>query len=371
MSHCDRLTERSVDIVRRFSAGLLAIALTLFCLANTALSAQVANLYTAQVAWDAQKSSNRNDAYRRALDVVLLRITGADARTDADLAGLFERPSALVSGYRRGPNETLWVSFDGREIQARLRAANRRVWGSERPLTVVWLAVDHGRGDRQLVAASDRGGQGANARRANPADYLRERTEAAATRYGIPLVFPLLDASERASVTVADVRGGFAEPILEASQRYGASSVLIGNSSSRGAERIDWVWHFGGDTQRFTASVEAATSRVASDMASLLAIGDSSEVLAVRLEISNIFSVAAYGSTLNFLSALPQVNEVHIAAMDNGVLDIDLTAVGAMSQLKRALGSGALLQEQSDMFEPPTETFGSDSPRIIRFRYAR
>src|SRR6056297_3631045 len=124
--------------------------------AAPARAAEVADIYTIRVPVDQSEPDWREQAYRRALSQVLVRVTGQRAAAgDPALDALFEDPGRLVQGYRRGADETLWVSFDGRAIAARLREAGRAVWGSERPVTLLWLAVDRGGGDRELIAAED------------------------------------------------------------------------------------------------------------------------------------------------------------------------------------------------------------------------
>ena len=59
---------------------------------------------------------------------------------------LFPNPSAYIVQFRPGEDDTLWVSFDGDAIERVLRQAGQTVWGSDRPLTLVWLAVDWGQG---------------------------------------------------------------------------------------------------------------------------------------------------------------------------------------------------------------------------------
>ena len=61
----------------------------------------------------------------------------------------------LWSNQGPGEDNTLWVSFDGEAIERTLREAGQTVWGIDRPLTLVWLAVDWGRGEREVIAADD------------------------------------------------------------------------------------------------------------------------------------------------------------------------------------------------------------------------
>lgn len=119
---------------------------------STASAVEVTSLYTAQVTYDERKRDPRADAYDRALAQVLLRVSGAELVNDVVLFDtLFPDPSAYVVQFRPGPEETLFVSFDGKAIEDTLRRAGQRVWGGDRPLTLVWLAVDWGGAAARLL----------------------------------------------------------------------------------------------------------------------------------------------------------------------------------------------------------------------------
>ena len=74
---------------------------------------------------------------------MLLKVSGAALAEDpVQIETLFPEPSAYVVQFQPGPDDTLIVTFDGDAIEAVLRNAGQTVWGSERPLTLVWLGVD-------------------------------------------------------------------------------------------------------------------------------------------------------------------------------------------------------------------------------------
>ncbi len=116
---------------------------------SSAAAVEVTSLYTAQVPLDQEQDDPRAHAEEMALAHVLLRVAGSELVSDAELfQALFPRPGDYVVQYRSGPDDTLFVSFDGDAVEDVLRAAGKTVWGSDRPLTLVWLAVDWGHGER-------------------------------------------------------------------------------------------------------------------------------------------------------------------------------------------------------------------------------
>ena len=139
-------------------------------------AAEVTSLYTAQVPFDQQRQDARADAYDAALRQVLTRVSGSELVGDPDLyEALFPDPAAYVVQFQPGPNDTLYVTFDGAAIEKTLREANQTVWGGDRPLTLVWLAVDWGQGEREILGAADPERDPDVARSANRNGQLRER----------------------------------------------------------------------------------------------------------------------------------------------------------------------------------------------------
>ncbi|MDH3954990.1 MAG: DUF2066 domain-containing protein, partial [Gammaproteobacteria bacterium] len=188
------------------------LTLVSLVLSLPAAAVEVATLFTAEVAYDQESSDPRADAYEAALQEILLRVSGSGIANNPEvLAELFPNPASYVVQFRPGADETLWVSFDGQAIERTLRGAGQTFWGAERPLTLVWLAVDWGQGEREIIAADDPDRTQQESRSIDRDRLLRERLLEIAERRGLPLVFPLLDTTDLQSVTFADIWGGFDE----------------------------------------------------------------------------------------------------------------------------------------------------------------
>jgi len=321
-------------------AALLAllIAPVIALVAVPVCAAETADLYTVRVPVDQSEPDWREQAYGRALSQVLVRVTGQrGAAGDPALAALFEDPSRLVQGYRRGADQTLWVTFDGRAIAARLREAGRAVWGSTRPLTLLWLAVDRGGGERELIAAEDEPAPSAEAPDGDPDRFLRQRVEEVARARGLPVVWPLLDAEDRGRVAFSDVWGGFEQPVIEASARYDANSILLGRIDADGFQLPRWTWYFGGEQRRWRASVEDAMHRVADLMAAQLAAVGDERATSVRLTVTGVDNLAAYADVSRYLATVSIVREVSLEQLGDNALTYRLELLGASERLGRVL----------------------------------
>lgn len=331
---------------------LLAIALLSMPLG----AVEVATLYTAEVPLDREARDPRGDAYAAALRRVILRISGSEIASDTQLLSqLFPNPQAFVTQFRPGADETLWVSFDGRAIEGVLRDAGQPVWGAERPLTLVWLAVDWGRGTREIIAADDPGRTGREARSIDRNRMIRERLLEIADRRGLPLVFPLLDTTDLQSVSFADIWGGFDEAVLDASQRYEVQSVLIGRIRAASNETNRWTYHLGGRDLAVSGPPEAALGQVADILAAEFAIGGDLRLESIVIGVSGIDSVEAYGNVHTILGDIALIETFSAIEVSGDRVSYRVDVHGGAARLGRALRfKGLLEQDRMDPTLPDT-----------------
>ena len=328
---------------------VLAVAPLVLSLPLPVLAAQTEDLYTIRVPVDRSEPDWREQAYRRGLSQVLVRVTGQrSAAGDAALEAVFEDPSRLVQGYRSGADETLWVSFDGRAIAARLREAGRAVWGSERPVTLLWLAVDRGAGERELIAAE---GDAPSADAVEGDRFLRQRIQDVARARGLPVVWPLLDAEDRGRVAFSDVWGGFEQPVLDASSRYDANSILLGRVDADGRQLPRWTWYFSGEQRQWRATVEDALHRVADLMAGQLAAVGDERATVVRLTVTGVEDLTAYADVSRYLASVSIVRDLSLEQLGDDALTYRMELLGASERLGRVLrisGRFGTLEEAVD-----------------------
>jgi hypothetical protein len=187
---------------------LSAVIVLCFCAAAPAV--EMTSLYTVQVPLESNDPDSLNFAFQAALTEVLVRVTGTTAVVDSEeIAQLFPDPDTYVQRFTRGPDNTLVVSLDGPTIENVLRQTGANVWGTDRPLTLIWLAVDWGQGEREIVAADNPERMSGDARSIDRNRLLRERVAEVASHRGIPVLFPLLDTEDLENISFSDIWGGF------------------------------------------------------------------------------------------------------------------------------------------------------------------
>ncbi|MEM6511880.1 MAG: DUF2066 domain-containing protein [Pseudomonadota bacterium] len=324
-----------------------AIAAAFALVTLLSATAQGQSLYSADVELDRSASQPRALAYESALLQILTRVTGSSLSGDPDLVReLFPDPAAYVVQFSQLEDGQLRVSFDGGAIETALRNAGQLVWGEDRPLTLVWLAVDWGDGQRELIASEDPDGVPTVDGEVSRQQLLRERLLSAAERRGLPMLLPLLDIEDLSRVSFADVWGGFDEALIDASARYNVSSVLIGRLRADGLSISRWSHYLGEQSVSWGGEPELIINQVADTLAAEFAIGGDAPLSAVALSVSGITSVDAYAQLQKLLTDVVVIDEIAIREVSGDEIRYQVMAYGGATRLARALRLKGLIEEE-------------------------
>ncbi|HEX4300438.1 MAG TPA: DUF2066 domain-containing protein [Gammaproteobacteria bacterium] len=322
---------------------ILAAAACLLSMPAQAVA--VPGLYEARVPVADQSGPERSNALQQAFDAVLVRITG-DRAAGGSLAATLGNPNQYIQQYRyeqapadpanpsAAPGLLLWAKFDAGVVDKGLRAAHARLWGAERPRTLVWLGLP----DR-ILNASD-------------GTPLMQALLTAAQQRGIVLVFPAMDSTDKAALSAADISGFNDERIRAASQRYHADAVLAGAvapAEGQFAARWQWLspdkvedWQTPAGDQSLVSvdGVQVAADRFAARYA---VAPDSTDQDGVALQVDGIGDLDAYAKVLAYLGSLTPVRAVHVQRVAGGSVYYSLDIHGSLDNLESALVLGGLL----------------------------
>ncbi len=361
-----------VSAASALSSALLTSLFAFAWIAPPAIAVEMASLYTVEVTLDPNDPNAQSNAYRTALTEVLVRVTGSTAAAESeDMAALFPNPTRYVRQFRPGADNMLTVSLDGPAIERTLRQAGATVWGSDRPLTIVWLAIDWGLGDREIVGADDPNG---DRRAVDRNQLLRERVQAVATRRGLPIVFPLLDVEDLQRIGFVDIWGGFDDPLLEASARYAADSILVGRIRPNEMQQPRWTWYMGEERFGWPGEPEEAIDQLADALAARDAIrGDEASEI-IELTISGIDSVTAYGRVQQYMENLRVADNLSITAAHPDRIVYQVEVQGGLERLDNALSLSSILQKADagyfiDAGPRGFEDRGMSPPAALEYRY--
>ena len=314
-------------------ARLLCLVVVVLTLAAPARALEVEGLYSHAVPVD----QSQNNEMSRALAGVLVKVSGRqEVLSDPVIRKALAKPESYVQKYGfqspsgSGRPQYFQADFNEQAINDLLRSAGQAIWGAARSSTIVWLALDSGRG-RTIVGWSG-------------------NLAAALTRgfhnRGVPLLLPLLDVDDVSVISAVDLWGGFHDKILKASRRYGSESILTGRLTRSGDlynGRLSLL--FRGNVAKTSAvnGLDAAgVARLAADMAGSTlsghyAIDASQNSGNVVLQVENIVSLEAYAALGNYLEQITAVRDVSVRKVGANSVELVLAVDGSQQQLVEAL----------------------------------
>jgi hypothetical protein len=343
------------------SSALQAVLFCVLLLPALVVQAAAEKLFESEVVVSSQSPGVRSQAMKAALQEVLVRVTGQHAVLSSEPAmAMLQNPGQLVQQYRyftvsksQPPVLKLWVQFDGEAIRQALQQQGVTYWGTERPDTLVWLAVED-RGKRYVVAADD------------GTDVYRQIEQAARQR-GVPVLFPLMDLQDQAQVRFSDIWGGFFENVLDASRRYNPQAVLIGrlNRSPSGGWSSRWHLQVAGKPSSWSDSrqqldklAQQGIDDTADILASRFAVSQAgSNVSSVNISVTGVDSLSDYARLSEYLSGLTAVTGVQVEKVTGTDIRYVLQLNGSMEGLVHTVTIGTVL-----------EPLASDMPGRFRLR---
>ncbi len=379
----------------RVCIGMLALMLAAIP-AVPANAALVEDLYAAEVPLQVRDPQAVEEAFVRALDQVLERVTGRRAVAEQpEAAALRRRARSLVQqwSYTR---QGLWAMFDAALLGRELRAAGLPQWGAERPLLLAWVAIDEESQPAFVLAAGQAEDETdiadddilSDEAMVPPVDEqaLREVLDQVSGQRGLPLILPQMDAAEQrlvtperlcgsgfssepragaqAAVRAARARdaagsqreepaGDFAEALGDitgdvawqvAVRRYSADAILIGCARLLGERMIiDWTLQLAeGEGRRWRGDLGDGPHGAADVLARALApvAGDSGRQ---ALRIGGIASLADYAKVMRHLETLSLIDAVDIEQVHGDTVHLSVRTRADAEQLRRALMIGRTL----------------------------
>jgi hypothetical protein len=334
----------------------LALLLAMLSASTMVLAAEVKDLFSVEVPVHGQADAERQQAIRDGLATVLIKVSGRrDTPTMPAMVAVLETPMNFVQQFRYHDLPEQWqqvvddqgqfysqllrVSYDGQAVSRVLREASLPVWGRARPSTLIWLAVEDW--NQRSILGSDN----------LPA--LREVISRQASQRGLPLVFPLLDLQDQASLGFADIWGDFQDDILKASSRYQAGSVLVGRLYRQSANewQARWTMYQQDEVQRWVTEglqqqqvvvegLDVAVDHFAERFARLPTGTVDSRVAVI---VKDVTSLAAYARVMSYLEALDLAKEVVVEQVTVDRVTFSLTIRGELQRLEQAIVFGDTL----------------------------
>lgn len=238
--------------MRSLVSTLVIVFLALF---GAVQQAQATSLYQVLEPVTATNTEARNQAQQKAFATMVWRLSGQAASDNELLKPYLDNPQDLVSRYTQGDG-TLLISFDAASMLNLLHEAGMPVWGSQRPVILLWWQQQDLHGFQLL---NDSQQDAATIKQA--ADYA-----------GLPVRFPLADLQEQMLAENLNIEASN-EQVALLLQRYGAD-VFLQVKQHEDNERINVSWRLleKGKLQRGSEQA-AAVTEAATNLFTQLASG--------------------------------------------------------------------------------------------------
>lgn len=311
-----------------------------------ASAAQVTDLYQGK----APTSGDMVAAQGQALGQVLSKVTGKrDILTQPVVVKALAAPGDYVKSYGyqdQGSVKYLKAEFKSDKVNSLVSESQFALLGPARPQMAIWLVVDQG--ERRLLADQSSDGW---------AQALREQAQT----LGLPISIPLMDLDDNMAVSATDVWGRFADPILQASQRYGAEMVVLGKLTPEGDKwSIDWGLYgpkAAGEVTELTRGNSTGTqAEVAQGFADTLAAWlvknygarISGPATSQTLVVDGLSEVDSMIAVQKMLQGMANVSKVAIGKLEGDQVTFNFTLQGDQAELVRALQLESRLRKVDD-----------------------
>ncbi|PML59137.1 DUF2066 domain-containing protein [Vibrio lentus] len=193
-------------------------------LASPSYALTQVDIFSAEVAINAENKQPEQVARNTGMEQVLIRATGqTDVASNETIKKAMRKSSQYMSQMSFGESNdqsTLRMRFNGAQIRSLLTQAQLPYWPDTRSNILVWL-VEEQNYDKNIVWEHSN-------------SQLAAGLQANAEKRGLPLTLPVGDFDDITGIATSDLWGSFVSPISKASQRYPVDAVLVIKAQSSG-----------------------------------------------------------------------------------------------------------------------------------------
>ena len=329
---------------RRQILQWVALAATFGCHGG-ASAAVVEGLYTATVQRRSDVADARAAALSDAMSAVLVRVTGERAAAFApELARLTDDPSRYVASFGYPSATEALVSFLPSEIERELGVAGWPVWGAERPLSEVWVAITDQFGQQALLeAGAPRAEAGYSAHMLELLAAVREEIEAVAAARGLPVEFPEF-SSQVEQLEAFALAWGYSLGGLRDMSSTGQADAIVVARVRESVIGTDVEWLLQSDSMRMSypgAGIADGVEWLADSFAQeYRSVGERS----LSLRISGLTDFDDYARILAYLESMSLLSAVEVDGFQGDVLLVRAVSRGDASVLARTLSLDNVLR---------------------------
>lgn len=333
-----------MDMYKSLKALFWGVILLLVCGVAQAATMKFDHV---QVELEDQTSGQRLKGFSAAMKEMLVRISGQDVIVDEPvLAKLITAPSRYIKGYRYGGVSSnnlqrLDIQFNTQPLKELLLKNSLPVWPIPREEVLVWIAVREG--NKQYIAKE------------SSVSKFSDAVTAAAQRRGVPLVWPLTADIESGRVSRADITGGFARRVQEASKDYASQGILLVDVQKKRGDSWSAQWRllqgeqesqWSSDNGELADVLNQGFAKVASVYAGKYAIvlGENQDSQLLSLQVQGIDSLDRYAQAKAYLQGVLATEDVQVVKLSTDRVIFQMSLNAGKAALERSIGLSRVMR---------------------------
>ena len=338
----------------------LFMGLGLLLLGGAPLHAQsVTDVYEARVLIENPEEGSSKQDLERALMQILIKLTGNHKILDTKPAlKQVTDGSRYVERYQYdtiGEHDYLIANFSPASLSELLQRHGLKIWSSTRPDFMAWILIEAD--GKQEILNSEM--------QQESADIVTRQ----AKQRGLPVLLPLMDFEDHRSLKISDIIEGNKTALLQATERYGAGTILVGQVIKTFENQWQSKWRVLFNDEKtwetMNANLEQALTMGMDEAVDIIAAkgnyitvtevadDDSTEEAtqsatnnsdaAFELQVVNVLSLNDYSQVSNYLHKLDVISNLQMKGMSEGKVTFSVLAHGGKTALVNALSLGDLL----------------------------
>ncbi len=318
---------------------LLCVFILLFIPITSVWAVKMSSLYQAEVPMASQTEELKEQAIQDGFLQVLIKVSGDAGVGDNPVikAGL-QKASYYVQEYSYSQPTTssseyiLQIRYEPEDVLRLLRKAEIPYWRENRPLILVWLA-NQNQDETEIIGNETPG---------NILDLMKQQGK----KYGLPLIFPVMDFTDLNQVTDNDVTEMNLPALNKAAKRYSPDALLLGHmqATKDGIQsqwklilgKNEWTWKIS------DATTDTVISGIIDQISQLLAkhyevkTTSVATTLWLKLIISDVTQGTDLTSLMQYLQQLTPVQQVRLMQINGDTVEIAVLVQGSLEGFEQS-----------------------------------
>ncbi len=334
----------------------------------------IEELYTIELPVADQTTSLRLEAFAEAFKLVVIKVSGSD---DALRSPAFKRPMQRSARYvkqfryisRKDTDAEgfdagqlfLKIDFNQQLVEGLLRENDFPIWGRERPGSLLIISYDVNETIRLVSADST--------------PEMVALIDQAAVKFGLPVLFPLMDLEDIVLVNIVDIVSRQYEGIEIMADRYAPDALVIGQIIGRSGEGWsgDWEvrfedqifkWVYQGSSRQDV--VDQGVKHLARVLALEYALEDHRRVEeSLYLSVSSLTQFKNLLAVQKYLESMSVVDSVRVSLVSANEVTFKIKLRNSSEDFQRLIELGEVLEQ----LELPQVNTQDDSRIILNYAY--